>query len=86
MIVRKNGLTTATVGVSVLNATGPTVVTANANNSNEILVSPGTATVAAGGSVNFSISSRRNNAGFTYQVTFRSTSCGNATVSVIVRI
>lgn len=83
--VRKNGLSTGTVAVSVLNATGATSVTATVSNSNEISVSPASASVAAGGTATFSIQSRRNNTGFTYQVRLRSTSCGEASVTVNVR-
>lgn len=83
--IRKNGLSNGAVAVSVLNATSATTVTATVSNSNEISVSPASASVAVGGSANFTIASRRNNAGFTYQATFRSTNCGNATVTVTVR-
>jgi len=83
--IRKNGLSTATVAVTILNATTATGVTAVTSNSNEISVSPATATIGVGGSANFTLASRRNNTGFTYQATFRSTSCGSANVTVTVR-
>jgi hypothetical protein len=71
------------VTVSVLNALTATTVTARPSNANEISIAPSTATVAAGGSANFVVSSRRNNAGFTYQVNFTS-SCGSASFVVTV--
>ncbi|HEX8458312.1 MAG TPA: prepilin-type N-terminal cleavage/methylation domain-containing protein [Pyrinomonadaceae bacterium] len=83
--IRKNGLSAGVVSVSVLNATTATPVTATVSNSNEISVSPASSSVAPGGSTNFNLTSRRNNAGFTYQATFRSTNCGTATVTVTVR-
>ena len=82
--IRKNGITSASPTVSVLNALTPTLVTATASNANEIMITPTSATVAVGGSAAFSVKSKRNNAGFTYQVTFSSANCGSASFRVTV--
>jgi hypothetical protein len=82
--VRKNGITSAAVTVRAQGALIPTVVTATPSNATEISVTPGLATVGAGGSATFTVKSRRNNSGFTYQVTFSSTNCGTASFRVTV--
>jgi type II secretory pathway pseudopilin PulG len=82
--IRKNGRTSATVTVSVLNSPTAKTVTALPSNANEIGVSPGSASIASGGGANFAVSSKRNNAGFTYQVTFSAPNCAGASFRVTV--
>ena len=66
------------------NAAAAIPVTAESSNANEVSVSPTSATVPLGGYVMFTLSSLRNNAGFSYDATFSSASCGNVTVRVNV--
>jgi hypothetical protein len=72
------------VAIYFENASAAIPVTAASSNSNEVSVSPGSATVPLGGYTVFTLSSLRNNAGFSYDATFSSSTCGNITVRVNV--
>jgi hypothetical protein len=80
--VKKSG--SAQVAIYFQNATAAIPVTATSSNANEVSISPTSATVPLGGYTVFTISSLRNNAGFSYDATFTSASCGNITVRVNV--
>ena len=80
--VKKNNSTQ--VAIYFQNATTSIPVTATSSNSNEVSVSPGSATIPLGGYAVFTLASLRNNAGFAYDVTFSSSACGNVTVRVSV--
>ncbi|HEY9403284.1 MAG TPA: hypothetical protein VIQ24_11510, partial [Pyrinomonadaceae bacterium] len=82
--IRKNGITSASVTVRALGSLTPLLVTATPSNTTEISVSPGQATLAAGGEATFSVRSRRNNAGHTYQVRFTAAPCTEASFRVTV--
>jgi hypothetical protein len=70
------------VAIYFQNASAGVPVTATSSNSNEMSVSPGSATVPLGGYTVFTLSSLRNNAGFSYDAIFSSVSCGSVTVRV----
>ncbi len=68
------------IAIYFQNATSSVLVTAISSSANELSVSPASATVPLGGYAVFTLSSLRNNAGFSYDATFSSSSCGNITV------
>jgi hypothetical protein len=80
--VKKNSSTQ--IAIYFQNATSSVPVTATSSNSNEVSVSPGSATISPGGYAVFTLASLRNNSGFSYDVTFSSSTCGSVTVRVSV--
>ena len=71
------------VAIYFENATSSIPVTVMSSNSDELSVNPSSSTVPLGGYSMYTLTSEGNNAGFTYDVTFRS-ACGDITVRVSV--
>jgi hypothetical protein len=84
--VAKQGKSVATVTVKVQNTSSATTITASSASTTNVSVSPGSASVSAGGSASFTIKSLKNNAGFIYQVKFKTTNCGEVIVPVTVTV
>ena len=80
--MKKNNSTQ--IAIYFQNATSGVPVTATSSNSNEVSVSPSSSTVPLGGYTVYTLTSNRNNAGFSYDVTFTTSSCGSITVRVTV--